>query len=136
MQDDPCVAERLNTQNCRKLVKFKKINEMVRPNGKQLAKHPRKDILTVVLENCQKSAVKVEKRISPHFVKLSTIFCPKLQEFLWNIFQLIFYNFLYQLSRFVFSVDGWPLTISFRHFRNFLEIYQFPKISIRSLRNS
>ena len=50
------------------------------------------------------------------------------QVFLWNAFEVIFYNFLAQLSKFSFRVASWTLLFNSKHFRDFPEISQFPKI--------
>ena len=55
---------------------------MVGIDGKVLSRLPKSQILTDVLQNYQKSAVKhfIEKPKLHNFVDLSTIFCPKLFE--------------------------------------------------------
>ena len=51
-------------------------------DGKVLGQPPKRKILTVVLQNWEKSAAKhfIEKPISLKFVDLSKIFCPRLSE--------------------------------------------------------
>ena len=39
-----------------------------------------------------------------------------------------FCNFLAQLSKFIFCVAGWVLSINSKHFKDFLEISYFSKI--------
>ena len=50
---------------------------MVGTDDKVLSQVPQKHILTVVLQNCQKSTVKhsIEKPMLLNFLDLSTIFC-------------------------------------------------------------
>ena len=52
-------------------------------DGKVLSWPLKKQFLTVVLQNCEKSGVKyfTEKPMLLNFVGLSTIFCPRLQNF-------------------------------------------------------
>ena len=80
------VAERLQSYSSRpnsksydlrKLGHFKKTTELLRTSGKVLSPPPKKQIFTVVLQNCQKSAVKnfIEKIMLINFVDLTTIFC-------------------------------------------------------------
>ena len=73
------VAKRLNTQDLRKLVKFRKSLKCLELIGKYSACHQKK-ILTVVLQNCEKTAVKhsIEKPVLLNFGDLSTIFCSRL----------------------------------------------------------
>ena len=49
-------------------------------DGKVISRPPKRQILTVLLQNCKTSAVKrfIEEPMLPDFVDLSTIFCPKL----------------------------------------------------------
>ena len=66
------VAERLQTQDFRKLENFKKIPEMLGMAWKVLSRPPKKQIFTLVLENCKRSAVKyfIEKRILTKITKV------------------------------------------------------------------
>ena len=49
-------------------------------DGKVISRPPKRQILTVLLQNCKKSAVKrlIEEPMLPDFVDLSSIFWPKL----------------------------------------------------------
>ena len=49
-------------------------------DGKVISRPPKRQILTVLLQNCKKSAVKrfIEEPMLPDFVDLSSIFCPML----------------------------------------------------------
>ena len=49
-------------------------------DGKVISRPPKRQILTVLLQNCKTSAVKrfIEEPMLPDFVDLSTIFCLKL----------------------------------------------------------
>ena len=49
-------------------------------DGKVISRPPKRQILTVLLQNCKTSAVKrfIEEPMLPDFVDLSSIFCPKL----------------------------------------------------------
>ena len=53
------------------------MSEMLGIDGKATSRLPKRQILTVVLQNCKKSAVKysLEKPMFLNFVNLSTIFC-------------------------------------------------------------
>ena len=48
--------------------------------------------------------------------------------FLWNLLDVISYNFLAQLSKFSFRVTSWALLFNSKHFRDFPEVSLFPKI--------
>ena len=49
-------------------------------DGKVISRPPKRQVLTVLLQNCKKSVVKrfIEEPMLPDFVDLSIIFCPKL----------------------------------------------------------
>ena len=74
------VAERLKTQDFRKLGNFKKITEMLGFDGQYTAVHPKANFLRFLEKNCKKSAEKhsIEKLILLNFVNLSPTFCPGL----------------------------------------------------------
>ena len=71
------VAKLLKTYDLRKLRNFKQIPGMLELDRECQAGHLKKPILTFMLENRQKSAIKhfIEKSILLNFAKLSTIFC-------------------------------------------------------------
>ena len=60
--------------------KFKEMLETLGNDGKVISRPPKRQILTVLLQNCKTPAVKrfIEEHMLPDFVDLSTIFCPKL----------------------------------------------------------
>ena len=66
--------------NYLRLGNLKEISEMLGIDGKVLNRQPKKKILTVMLQNCKKSAVKhsIEKLMSLNFLGLSTIICSRL----------------------------------------------------------
>ena len=62
----------------RKLINFKEIPEMLAIDGKVLSPPHIKQPLTVVTQNCKKSAQEhsIEKSMLLNLLDLSTIFCP------------------------------------------------------------
>ena len=57
--------------------------------------------------------------------------------FLWYVLQLVFLRFLAQLSIFFFWVTGLVIAISCKLFRDFFEIFYFPKtLTLKSFNNS
>ena len=56
------------------------MTEILAVGRKALRRPPKKQILRIVLQNCQILAVKhfIEKSMSLNFVDLPTIFCPRL----------------------------------------------------------
>ena len=81
-------------------------------DGKVLNWSLKKQILTVVLQNCKKSAVKhsINKPIFFNFVDLSTIFCPRLSEETYFHLQLglgpMEFTFLiyFSISKYLFTL--------------------------------
>ena len=62
-----------------KRLKLRKIPEMFRINKQVFSRSSKRQIFTVVLQNCEKSAVKCSiKKLLLNFVYLSTIFCTSL----------------------------------------------------------
>ena len=74
------VAERLKTQNLRKLRNFKNIPKMLGFHSEYPAIHPKAKFWRFSVKNRTKSAVKhsIEKLILLSFVNLSPTFCPRL----------------------------------------------------------
>ena len=74
------VAERLKTQELRKLENFKKVLGMFGFDGEYLAGHPKIRFLAFLLKSLKKSAVKhsIQKPILLNFGNLFTAFCPGL----------------------------------------------------------
>ena len=77
----PKVAQRLKTYDLRKLGNFKKIPDMFLTNDKVLRPPSKRQILTVVLQNCEKPAVKhsIGKPMLLNLVDFTTRFFPRLQ---------------------------------------------------------
>ena len=77
----PRVAKRLKTQDLRTLGNFKEIPETLGIDRKVFSRPHKRQISTVVSQNCEKSAVNhfIEKPMLVNFVDLSTIFRPRLQ---------------------------------------------------------
>ena len=70
-----------NNFTLKKLGHFKEISEILGIDGTATGRPPKREILTVVSQNCKKSAAKysIEKPIPPNFVDPSTIPCQRLQ---------------------------------------------------------
>ena len=75
------VAERLKSQDLRKLGNFRKIHEMLGFNGEYPAAYPKAKFRRLWVKSLKKSAVKqsIEKPILLNFVNLSPSLCPRLQ---------------------------------------------------------
>ena len=74
------IAERLKTQDLRKLGNLKKIPEILGIDGEYPTVQPKSKFGRFVVKNCKKSAVKhsIERPILLNFVSLSPTFCPIL----------------------------------------------------------
>ena len=67
--------------SCPNLGNYKKIPEVIGTDRKVHSQQPKKQVLTVGLQNCEKSAVKdfLGKPMLLNFVEMSIIFCRSLE---------------------------------------------------------
>ena len=94
--------------------------------------------LRCVISHRMLKKLKVSSDIGLILIKVSTSRNKVKWVFLWIVLQLFFSNFLALLFMFVFWMTlGWVVIINCKRFRDFLEIFYFPKnLNLKSFNDS